>query len=396
MRSTSQDFFSRTIHGWRAKARRREVGVESSGVCEVLETRIVMAASPVASELVVENAVEDFHYSLWNDGIAINSYAGRGGTVRIPAIIDSRPVTLIRSGTFYSRGDVTAVILPEGVRTLESFAFNGSGITSIRLPASVSMAYQAFKGADRLQRIEVDPGSSYFRSLDGVLFSKNLSSLQEFPTGRHGRYAIPSGTHWIQQYAFAYCKNLTSVSIPGTISFVTGYAFAHCPNLRTVEVAFGVEGLGEFAFRSCPSLTSVSLGEGVELSSYTFFDCPKLGLVTGAGTTPSNLRATASFRGEVRLAWDAPPLADDIGMRVLGYRVQWSAGGQRFWRDVSDASGLSTQVTVHGLRRNMTYSFRVTAVLGFPSPEPYTNDVSVRGRAVNTVVTIPGKPLWRL
>jgi hypothetical protein len=378
---------------------RRDSWPDAALACETLEARTVMSAAPVVvGDTVLDNPASDFTYQLWNGDIALNSYHGPGGEVRIPATIEGLAVTRILGPMFPNRGDVTAVVLPPTVSVISSYAFNGAGITSINLPASVVSVEQAFKGADRLQNIYVDPANPLFTSIDGVLFrtdKTSFTSLWEYPAGRAGAYTVPNGVTDIGHYAFAYSNKLTNVTLAPTVQWVSSEGFAYCTRLRTVSIPEGVGGLGQFSFRSCPELRQVSLPSTIESANYAFFDCPKLQILSGPATAPRNPQATLVAGNRVQLTWQSPKLAKEQAIDVRRYRVEYSVNGGKTWQAALAVSGKMTSVTLPTLYGRRTYVFRLTPIAGFPYAAPYNTNATVLGQSASTTITVPGRSLFR-
>lgn len=389
----------RLRQGTRGKLR-REPWTDTPLACEALEARAVMSAAPVVvSAAVLDSPASDFTYQLWNGDIALNSYHGPGGEVRIPATIEGLAVTRILGPMFPNRGDVTAVVLPPTVSVIASFAFTGAGITSINLPPSVISVEQAFKGADRLQNIYVDPANPLFTSIDGVLFrtdKTSFTSLWEYPAGRAGASTVPNGVTDIGHYAFAYCNKLTNVTLAPTVEWVSADGFAYCRRLRTVSIPEGVGGLGQFSFRSCPELRHVSLPSTIQSANYAFFDCPKLQILSGPATAPRNLQATLVAGNRVRLNWQGPLLAREQSIDVRRYRVEYSVNGGKSWQSLLVIPGTMTSVTLPALYGRRTYVFRLTPIAGFPYAAPFNTNATVLGQAVSTTITVPGRSLFRV
>ena len=80
--------------------------------------------------------------------------------------------------------------------------------------------------------------------------------------------------------AFAYCKNLTSVSIPNSVNRIGRYAFYDCENLRSVSIPNSVTSIGYNAFSHCKSLTSVSIPNSVTSIEEGAFSCSGLTSIT--------------------------------------------------------------------------------------------------------------------
>ncbi|GHV60811.1 hypothetical protein FACS1894195_0210 [Bacteroidia bacterium] len=70
-------------------------------------------------------------------------------------------------------------------------------------------------------------------SVDGVLFSKDKTTLIKYPQDKQGAYIIPEGVTKIDNHAFQSCKGLTSVSIPSSTEIGVG-SFWDCTGLTSL------------------------------------------------------------------------------------------------------------------------------------------------------------------
>ena len=96
---------------------------------------------------------------------------------------------------------------------------------------------------------------------------------------------IPDGVTTIGSYAFAYCHSLTSIEIPDGVTLIGEDAFARCYSLTSIEIPDGVTSIGEDAFSNCDSLTSVVIGDSVtSIGSSAFYGCSSLTSVYYQGT----------------------------------------------------------------------------------------------------------------
>lgn len=104
----------------------------------------------------------------------------------------------------------------ENVTSLSS-AFNGcTHLTSVTLPASVtSIDYNTFYNCDTLSSITVDAANTYYKSVNGILYSKDGTALIKYPAKKAGTtFAIPSGVKTIYRYAFQWASNINSITLP--------------------------------------------------------------------------------------------------------------------------------------------------------------------------------------
>ncbi len=116
-----------------------------------LESLIASMSAPQApsedgSEDTSSPVVQDYTYAIRDGGAVITSYLGSQTVVQIPSQLDGYPVVMIGEGAFRN-SKVEQVILPDGVKAIDWFAFYGSyKLQSVTLPASVSaIEYGAFE-----------------------------------------------------------------------------------------------------------------------------------------------------------------------------------------------------------------------------------------------------------
>lgn len=203
---------------------------------------------------------------------------------------------------------------PDGktVTGIEYLAFqNCTELVSVTIPKTVTSIspYGIFEGCTSLQTITVHSANPEYCSVDGILFSKDMTTLIRYPAARtDSLYAIPDSVKYIDDYAFEGCAALAEVDLPDATTWVEGHAFENCTSLTSIFLPNEVSEVGEHAFDGCTSLTSISVGKqnlrysaknGVlyNKKAGAIFRCP-IG-ITGKFTVPStvyNVTACA-FRG---------------------------------------------------------------------------------------------------
>lgn len=266
-----------------------------------LQFDIAASAESVASGTCGENLT----WSLDNEGTLtisgtgeMNNYAhsydsdiGKGYSSSIKRIVIEEGVTSIGNNAFttYCNG-ITDVTIPEGVTSIGANAFESCGLTSINLPDSVtsigdfafadctklksvtiprnvsSFGVNVFKSwfDSALESINVDPDNSYYSSVDGVMYNKDMTKLVAFPCGK------------------------TSVTLPDTLTSIDENAFYEFEKLESVIIPNGVKSIGESAFEGCRKLKSITIPESVEsIGKNAFFDCTAM---TSATLPKSNIK----------------------------------------------------------------------------------------------------------
>ena len=202
------------------------------------------------------SAQAQFTYITNNGTITITAgYTGPGGDVTIPDSINGLPVTTIGNdaflgctsltnvaignnvitigdGAFYACSNLKGVTIPNGVLNIWRLAFSRcSSLTTVAIPKSVwNIGVEVFAECTSLSAIQVDGLNPFYSSVDGVLFNKLQTLLVEYPGGRAGSYAIPSGVTTIGDWAFYVCTNLTNV-FPHSLTTIGDYAFYLCTGL---------------------------------------------------------------------------------------------------------------------------------------------------------------------
>ena len=147
---------------------------------------------------------------------------------------------------------------------------------------STTDAESAFLGCYSLASVNVAANNKTYKSVNGVIFSKDGKTLVLVPETLSGKYEIPAGTQTVAAGAFANCDLLTEVVIPDTVTLVEECAFYEAGNIVTVSLAGEAlqdMTIARYAFASCGSLTTFDAGEGSRLaiiSEGAFYKCDSL------------------------------------------------------------------------------------------------------------------------
>ena len=209
-------------------------------------------------------------------------------------------VEIIEPFAFNCCYPLSAVTFSEGLRRIGRWAFMGTSIECLEIPASVTeIDEQAFISCDSLKVIKVRKGNKVYdsrkgcnaiiESATGRLFRgsegttivpdgvKVISSCA-FYGSKIKKIKLPSSLEAIERGAFMCCKELKKLVIPGSVRRIH-YEILMDSGVEELVVENGVENIPQSAFYGCPKLRYVSLPESLkEFGRYgaVFVDCPEL------------------------------------------------------------------------------------------------------------------------
>ena len=147
----------------------------------------------------------------------------------IKSVILNSGVSSIGNNAFMSCRQMTSISISDTVNSIGIGALNGTGLTSVLIPAGVSsIGERALSVNYNLAEILVADDNANFTSVDGILFTKDISELVAYPGARAGDYTVPDGVVRIRHSAFGWCKNITAITLPASVTTVERQAFQQC------------------------------------------------------------------------------------------------------------------------------------------------------------------------
>ena len=161
--------------------------------------------------------------------VYIMAYTGKEQVVNIPEQIDGKKVTGIAEYAF-SNDSIEIVNIPNTVTVLFGMSFSKcNNLREINIPESVSdIKSVPVVQCPSVEKINVSEKNNYYRSVDGVLFSKDMSLLIYYPSNKAGdSYKVPDEvTEFpdnINCGVFNYNQNLKSITINASVNLFTDY-----------------------------------------------------------------------------------------------------------------------------------------------------------------------------
>ena len=290
-------------------ARVEQIGEWGAG----LENRFSLTVAGLTAEGTVEILPKnsEFSYLVFDNSAIITDVSQYTGTLVIPEEIDGYPVVGI-SSLGYGK-DFTSITVPDSVRFLAvGWCADVETVETITLGKSVgNIEYGMFRENTALREITVSADNPNYTSVDGVVYSKDMSTLVAYPLGKTGTYTVPAETTNIDiltdriydqiSIAFAedsrsyvtvdgvtytadmkkvmFCdpKKSGAYTMPDSVEQINDRAFADCNKLETVRVSQNVTDIVYGAFADCTALRSITLPDTVQsIGGQAFSNCESL------------------------------------------------------------------------------------------------------------------------
>lgn len=168
-------------------------------------------------------------------------------------------LTVIGNDAF-NTSSLKSVTIPDNITALGDYAFlKCNNLTTIHLPAKLkTLGKSALSRCSSMTSITVDENNDAFCSIDGVLFTKNKTTLLQFPPAKTDKYTVPNGTNVIDRDAFFQSK-LVSLALPSSLKEIGYDAFGYSNNLIELIIPEGVTTIGDYIADHCTSLSTLRI-----------------------------------------------------------------------------------------------------------------------------------------
>ena len=319
---------------------------------------------------------------------AFNGCGGITGTLVFPAAMEN-----ISTNVFAGCSGIEEIILPRGVLTIGDGAFNNcSGVQRLWLTNSIqSIGANAFNGMKSLKKVyfsgtilEWETGIQWADK--GYQIGVAITTNEETASGSCGEALTwslnsagdltVSGTGSMTDFTATgapwaeYRDQIKLVIVRQGVTSIGSSAFQDCKNLETVSLPGSLTALGEAAFLRCGKLTNVKLPASLKsVGEDCFTGCEKLVLLDLTGVPDEIMELRTSLEGTVtlpagvknaRLRWKLETAAGEIPCSEIaevcgqegGYYLKMKSSGKVLLtcRDaMTGAQGSKTVTFTEGL-----------------------------------------------
>ena len=193
---------------------------------------------------------------------------------------------------------------PARVKSIGTFAFQGSGLTELNIPASLQTVDWSAFGFSKLKKITVADGSQLqsinkeafngCKDLEEFTFegSSTLNKIQKDAFSGDDKlksFVIPEKVTVLERGAFNGASGLETITFkqPATMTIIGEGAFQGAQALKKIELPSTVTTISKDAFNTCSSLTEVVIPASVTTIDATGFqECAKLEKFTVDNNNP--------------------------------------------------------------------------------------------------------------
>ena len=236
----------------------------------------------------------DYTYTVLAGEATITAYTGTEKDVVVPATLGGYPVTAVGWEAFSYNDTMETLSFSEGLETLSPFSIRECNqLREVYLPSTVILHVdvgnvagvdgdQWIKWCPKLEKIEVSQENTNITSLDGILYSKDMTWLLLYPAGiSQETFVVPDGVKRLRDesctgnpyvkeiilpegltiigyWSFVNCYSLERINIPETCQFIGQYIIRQT-NIQTLHIPASVTGIAPSAFFQAQKLESISV-----------------------------------------------------------------------------------------------------------------------------------------
>lgn len=237
-------------------------------------------------------------------------------------------------GAFTSCANLTEIVFAENSRleVIKQNSFLGIGVEKLELPASLTELESFSIYGENMTEVVVGEGNTYFKTVDGVLYSADGKKLILYPGGKQGEtFTSPAGTETIGAGSFNNNYFLRKVIFSEGVVLLEPNAF-RCYNadydeetweilrkygLKEVVLPSTLEYIGDLAFSSCNMLEKIVFNGAV----------PELGKEYGANALGTEDWETGEIVLFDNLKFEVPDqYIKDYYLAFYTYRPNYAKG----------------------------------------------------------------------
>ncbi len=241
-------------------------------------------------------------------------------------------------GYCFAGTNIQAIDFPPNIKIIENGAFQRSALSKVYIPKTIeSISSSSFCELKQLERFEVDPEHEFYTVVDGILYTKDMTTLLTAPAGMSGVVEVPSTVETISESAFYGNQEITEVIMGDNVKEIKYLSFMNCESLQHLTIPNKVT-LLDYCIGG-KNLQSVTLGRDVSSLHGTIshsYNLQKVYLLNTANINATELLSDAGPRPK-NLYFYTPYLYSNIraeghgDVYVPGKSPVVNDGGREMW-----------------------------------------------------------------
>ncbi len=199
-------------------------------------------------------------------------------------VIDGLLINKKKQSVVLSEINVSNVVIPDGIKSIEAWAFYQRKLKSVTFPNTLeSIGAAAFSQCIALTRVvlpdsvvKVEACAFSGCSLQSITLSKNLKTIEgfAFSSCEIQEVKIPAGVSSVGFKAFQSCKSLKRVQLPEGLTKIDNYAFGDCSVLEEINLPDSLTYIGYRAFEDCTKWRIIQLPNTLNrIGGEVFYGC---------------------------------------------------------------------------------------------------------------------------
>lgn len=165
------------------------------------------------------------------------------GCEKLEKVVCDADISIIPSGMFYGCSSLKTFKIPDSVIKIMEFAFKGCKELEVKIGKNVSYISNTEAFYNAAVSFEVDKDNAFYKSIDGVLYSKDGTKLEYYPYKKTGGYIMPDEVLEINNMAFIDNTFITGITLSNNIKEFDMYSLYGCTSLESIMFPESIENI---------------------------------------------------------------------------------------------------------------------------------------------------------
>lgn len=183
---------------------------------------------------------------------------------KITSVTLPATVSVIENDAFFS-STLEDIVLDDGITTIGSGAFMYTNLESFIIGLNVSIIGEgAFANCEELKAVYVDEANPYFVRYNECIYDATLRKLYYVPINSKS-ITLADGVERIGAYSFSNNHAITTLEFPETLITIGEGGFAGCDNLQKISLPNSLLEIESSAFCFCDNLKEINFGNNLKI-----------------------------------------------------------------------------------------------------------------------------------